>query len=89
MNLNLKLASGQMLSGTLFSEPMLVNTVTPAGPKKWNLGLVGTRSERYREVFLTDVDLEKLTVLAGSLRHRAVQVVLDMVPGTLLAFLPT
>lgn len=35
---------GQILTGSLFNEPMRVETVAPNGPDSWVLGLVGTQS---------------------------------------------
>jgi len=32
---------GQVLKGTLFNEPMRVETVRPNGPDTWTVGLVG------------------------------------------------
>ncbi|MCP9455924.1 MAG: SNF2-related protein, partial [Nitrospira sp.] len=57
------LHEGQMLSGPLFSEPMRVETVRDHGPDTWVVGLVGTQSERFRKVTLTQRDLESLTIL--------------------------
>ena len=54
---------GQIVSGPLFNEPMRAETVQSNGPASWVLGLVGTRSERFRRVTLTDADLETLTIL--------------------------
>ncbi|GIW94564.1 MAG: helicase [Pirellulaceae bacterium] len=56
------LREGQILSGPLFSEPMRVETVRANGPNSWVVGLVGTQSERFRRVTLTQQDLEKLTI---------------------------
>ena len=41
---------GQILTGTLFNEPMRVETVRANGPDTWIVGLVGTQSERFRSV---------------------------------------
>src|SRR5438128_728389 len=41
---------------------MRVETVGPAGPDAWRVGLVGLHSERFRSVTLTTQDLEALTV---------------------------
>lgn len=57
------LSPGQILTGPLFNEPMRVETVQANGPASWVVGLVGTRSERFRKVTLTAADLERLTVL--------------------------
>jgi superfamily II DNA or RNA helicase len=54
---------GQILSGPLFNEPMRVETVRQNGPDTWILGLVGTQSERFRNVNLTTRDLESLSIL--------------------------
>jgi superfamily II DNA or RNA helicase len=57
------LREGQILTGSLFSEPMRVETVRANGPDTWVAGLVGTQSERFRKVTLTVRDLEGLTIL--------------------------
>ncbi len=57
------LREGQILTGSLFSEPMRVETVRANGPDTWMAGLVGTQSERFRKVTLTTSDLEGLTIL--------------------------
>ena len=56
-------AEGQTLAGPLFNEPMRVETVTETGPGSWTLGLVGTRTERFRRVSLGAAELAGLTVL--------------------------
>ncbi len=53
---------GQLLTGPLFSEPMRVETVRQAADGSWAVGLVGTRSERFRKVTLTVDDLASLTI---------------------------
>jgi superfamily II DNA or RNA helicase len=50
------------VAGPLFNEPMRVETVTPAGPNAWRVGLVGLHSERFRSVTLTTQDLATLTL---------------------------
>jgi len=57
------LREGQILTGSLFSEPMRVETVRADGSETWVVGLVGTQSERFRKVTLTSRDLENLTIL--------------------------
>jgi superfamily II DNA or RNA helicase len=57
------LREAQIVTGALFSEPMRVETVRPAGPDAWTLGLVGTRSERFRSVTLTSSDIQRLGIL--------------------------
>src|SRR6266404_3254240 len=54
---------GQILTGPLFSEPMRVETVQAKGAASWVLGLVGTRSERFRKVTLTANEFKHLTIL--------------------------
>ncbi len=56
------LHEGQVLGGPLFSEPMRVEAVRANGADVWELGLAGTRTERYRRVTLTREDLDRLTV---------------------------
>jgi len=53
----------QILIGSLFNEPMRVETVQASGDGAWTVGMVGTRSERFRKVTLTIEDLKSLTVL--------------------------
>ncbi|MCP9453576.1 MAG: DEAD/DEAH box helicase, partial [Nitrospira sp.] len=53
---------GQILTGPLFNEPMRVETVRASGPDTWEVGLVGTQSERFRKVILTGRDIEHLSI---------------------------
>ena len=53
---------GQLLTGSLFNEPMRVETVASNGPDSWVLGLVGSQSEKFRKVTLTAADLKSLTI---------------------------
>ena len=55
-------SEGQILTGALFNEPMRVETVAAAGPADWTLGLVGTRSERFRKVSISSSELAGLTI---------------------------
>lgn len=57
---------GQILSGSLFSEPMRVETVAPNGPSAWTVGLVGTKSQQFRRLSLTKDQLATLTILSPS-----------------------
>ncbi len=57
------LKPNQILKGTLFSEPMRVETIRTTGNGTWTVGLVGTETERFRSVTLTDHDIESLTIL--------------------------
>ncbi len=54
------LREGQILTGSLFNEPMRVETVRANGPDTWVAGLVGMQSEQFRKVTLTRHDLESL-----------------------------
>ena len=49
---------GQILIGSLFNEPMRVEIVQASGDGAWTVGMVGTRSERFRKVTLTIEDLK-------------------------------
>lgn len=57
---------GQILRGSLFSEPMRVETVRQGGDGTWVLGLVGTQSERFRKVTLTSADFRSLSFVDTS-----------------------
>lgn len=56
---------GQILIGSLFQEPMRVETFRPCGTDTWIIGLVRTKSERFRSVTLTRKDLEALKILVA------------------------
>jgi hypothetical protein len=56
------LKPGLVLTGSLFSEPMRVETVRPGGSETWVAGLVGLHSERFRSVTLTAQDLARLHI---------------------------
>jgi len=58
--------AGQTLIGPLFNEPMRVETVSAIGDSSWAVGLVGTQSERFRRVTLTQTDLAAITVLEAA-----------------------
>lgn len=60
-----EISVGQVLIGSLFNEPMRVETVNPNGTASWVVGLVGTQSERFRRVTLTAADLTRLTIVDG------------------------
>ena len=61
--------AGQVLTGPLFDEPMRVETVATAGSDGWSLGLVGTRSERFRRVSLSAAELAGLGVQDGGFSY--------------------
>src|SRR5215475_14169293 len=56
------LQPGHILTGTLFREPMRVETVRAHGADVWEVGLVGVQSERFRKVTLTGRDIEALAI---------------------------
>jgi len=56
------LQEGQILTGSLFSEPMRVETVRPGGPDTWIVGLVGAQTERFRNVTLSLADIKSLRI---------------------------
>jgi superfamily II DNA or RNA helicase len=58
-----EIREGHVLTGSLFNEPMRVVTIRPSGQDAWTAGLVGTQSERFRDVTLTSQDLAALIVL--------------------------
>src|SRR5438034_1096883 len=60
---DISLKPGQVLTGSLFSEPMRVETVRSHGNDAWIVGLVGTETERFRKVTLTPTELASLTIL--------------------------
>lgn len=65
------LSNGQIVTGPIFDEPMRVETVGRAGDDAWTLGLVGTRSERFRRVNLTAFELEALTIIDSAKTYSA------------------
>ena len=54
---------GQILEGSLFDEPMRIETVQETGNGAWAVGAVGMRSERFRRVTLTAAELASLSVV--------------------------
>ncbi len=56
------LRPGQILTGPLFSEPMRVETVRANGTDYLAVGLVGQRSEQFRQVVLSPADISNLTI---------------------------
>lgn len=57
------LKPGQILSGALFHEPMRVVTVIEAGDGAVQVGLVGAKSEKYRNVTLSAADIQTLSII--------------------------
>jgi len=60
---------GQVVTGSLFSEPMRVETVRPSGPGTWVAGMVGIQTERFRKVTLSAEDIKKLTILDAAFNY--------------------
>ena len=56
------LVEGQVVTGTLFSEPMRVETIRESGPGTWVVGLSGVNTERFRKVTLTAADIQQLQI---------------------------
>jgi superfamily II DNA or RNA helicase len=64
---NMMPEEGQVLIGPQFSEPVRVETVKADGPASWVVGVVGTKTERYRRVALTEDDLAQITIQSATL----------------------
>jgi hypothetical protein len=60
---------GQIVKGPAFSEPMRVESVSAQSSGTWAVGLVGTRTDRFRRVTLTAADLRALTILQTALGY--------------------
>jgi len=58
-----RIREGCILVGSLFNEPMRVETVRVGDDGTWTVGLVGTQSERFRKVTLSATDIHSLTIL--------------------------
>jgi superfamily II DNA or RNA helicase len=58
-----------VVSGSLFNEPMRVETVRPNGSGSWLVGLVGLRTERFRNVALTVEDIAVLNIQDTALTY--------------------
>ena len=69
MNSETPIREGQTLTGSLFDEPMQVETVRANGAGVWIAGLVGQRTERFRRVTLTSDDITNLTILDSALSY--------------------
>ena len=62
----LRLHINQTISSPLFNEPMKVLTITPGGNEVYVLGLVGTKSQTFRQVNLTEHQIEELDIIDSS-----------------------
>jgi hypothetical protein len=58
------LQEGQILVGPSFDEPVRVETIRAEGNGTWTVGVVGTRSEQFRRVTLTQEQLNALKILS-------------------------
>lgn len=61
---------GQILIGSLFNEPMRVETIRSNGNDTWVAGLVGTQSERFRKVTLTSKDIQTLNIIDSNFSYK-------------------
>jgi hypothetical protein len=61
---------GQILTGPQFGEPVRVETVKAYGPSGWVLGVVGTKTERFRRVTLTEADLAQIVTQSATFAFR-------------------
>ena len=61
---------GCTVRGSLFNEPMRVETVRASGDGTWIVGLVGTQSEHFRKVTLSAHDLEGLNILEAGFSYK-------------------
>jgi superfamily II DNA or RNA helicase len=63
--------TGQILLGNLFDEPVRVETVLPNGANHWVVGVVGTKTERFRRVTLTIEQISTLKILQAAYSYAA------------------
>ena len=69
MTVESAIREGQILTGPLFSEPMRVVTVRANGTDYLETGLVGQRSEQFRQVTLSSTDISNLTIADAALSY--------------------
>ena len=69
MTVESAIREGQILTGPLFSEPMRVVTVRANGTDYLEAGLVGQRSEQFRQVTLSSTDISNLTIADAALSY--------------------
>ena len=67
MSIDDAIREGQVLTGPLFAEPMLVETVRANGADTVVAGLVGQETERFRRVTLTSAQIAELKIADTSL----------------------
>ncbi len=66
---DMRIHEGMVLSGPLFSEPMRVVTVRLNGVGSLDAGLVGQRTEQFRQVTLTSADIAALTIADSNMSY--------------------
>lgn len=59
---NIVIRENQILIGSLFQEPMRVITAVPNAQGGWTVGLVGAKTQQYRQVTLAPSDLAQLHI---------------------------
>ena len=69
LTINDTLREGQILTGPLFSEPVRVVTVRSNGVGSIEAGLVGQRTEVFRQVTLTSADIAALAIADTTLSY--------------------
>ena len=69
MTTNAAIREGQVLTSPLFSEPMRVVTVRSNGVGSIEAGLVGQRTELFRQVTLALADITTLTITESTLSY--------------------
>jgi hypothetical protein len=65
--MDVPIQTGQVITGSLFNEPMRVETIQATSEDVWMVGLVGLQTERFRRVSLTRKDFENLKVVETQL----------------------
>jgi len=65
------LTEGQIVVGSIFNEPMRVETIRSHGFGRWEIGFVGVQTERFRRVTLTVDEIGKLDVARPTFSYDA------------------
>ncbi len=71
MNEKQVVREGQIITSSLFNEPMRVETIRLTGQDTWQLGLVGLQTERYRKVNLSANDIKNLSIIDSTYSYDA------------------